>query len=125
MVRRTRPGMTGQDTKAAQQRGFFICTIICWAPEPPSASPRSKIRGDALVLPVAVPRRFRALRALKLLDRRLGVRLGSFSARFGLRKRALCRRRELLAFPTRFVRCRQWSIFAHRKFPARYSGLGL
>src|ERR1700682_2614431 len=48
----------------------------------------SKIRGDALVLPVAVSGRFWAFRALKFLRHRLGVGFRAFSVRFGLWARA-------------------------------------
>src|SRR5258708_24653073 len=62
---------------------------------------RSEIRGDALVLPIAVPRGFRTLRTLKLLRHwpRTGFR--GLPARFGLGKRALRSRRQRLAFPLR------------------------
>src|SRR5258708_26847565 len=58
----------------------------------------SKIRGDALVLPIAVSCRFRAFRALKFLGRGLGVCFRGFSPCFGLGERAFGRRRQRLSF---------------------------
>ena len=57
-----------------------------------------EIRGDALVLPIAIAGRLRPLRALELLGRRLGVCRGGLPARFGFGERALGRRRERFAF---------------------------
>src|SRR6266403_5629848 len=62
---------------------------------------RSKIRGDAFVLPVAIAGRFRSLRTLKLFCQRPSICFRCFPARFGLGERALCRRRQLLAFRRR------------------------
>src|SRR6202171_6112628 len=58
----------------------------------------SKIRGDALVLPVAIAGRLRALRALNFPGQGLSVGFGSPPSRFGLGERALRRRRQRLAF---------------------------
>jgi hypothetical protein len=56
----------------------------------------SKIRGDALGLPIAIARRFRTFRALELLLARCGVGFGGFSSRLGFGERALrCRRKWL------------------------------
>src|SRR5258705_67690 len=57
----------------------------------------SKIRGDALVLPIAVACRFGALRTLDLLLRRLGVGRGQLPPLLGFGKRALRSRGERLA----------------------------
>ena len=57
----------------------------------------SEIRGDTLVLPVAVTRRFRTFRAVIFLGRGFAIRRGRLPARFGLGERAFCRGRQRLS----------------------------
>src|SRR5229473_5252814 len=101
MVRRTRPGISGYK-KPRSPRGFLFEESHVYRSSGSGGARRLKIRCDSLVLPVAVPRGFRALRTLELFCRRLNVGLGGFSARFGFGERALGRRRERLAW---FGRC--------------------
>ena len=64
----------------------------------PGKARASKIRGDAVPLPVAIAGRFRALRTLKLLLLRGGAGIGGLAARLGFGERALGGWRQLLAF---------------------------
>src|SRR5260370_10610557 len=57
----------------------------------------SKLRGDALGLPIAIARRFRTFRALELLLARRGVGFSGFSPRLRFGERALRRRRQWLS----------------------------
>src|SRR6266849_1217699 len=92
------PGPESRDTKSRAHRAAFCLRNHMFIDRVGNRGARSsKIRGDALVLPVAVPRGFRALRTLELFCRRLNVGLGGFSARFGFGECALGRRRERLA----------------------------
>src|SRR5713101_7079367 len=93
------PGPESRDTKSRAHRAAFCLRNHMFIDRVGNRGARSsKIRGDALVLPVAVPHGFRALRTLELFCRRLNVGLGGFSARFGFGERALGRRRERLAW---------------------------
>ena len=58
----------------------------------------SKVRGDALVLPIAVARRFRPFRPLQFPGHRMRVGLGGLAAGFRFGERALRGRRQRLAF---------------------------
>src|SRR5580704_19325189 len=99
------PGMTKE--KAAPTARLF-CFLA------------SKIGRDALVFPVAIAGRFRALRPLELLRDRLGGGLRRLPARFGLRKRTLGRRRKLFALRFGWGRCRPCRIISHSSSPALY-----
>src|SRR5690348_2935623 len=57
----------------------------------------SEVRGDTLVLPIAIARRLWPFRSLKFLRHRLGSGGSHLSPRFGFGKRALGGRREHLA----------------------------
>ena len=65
-------------------RHSWTCVFAC-----PGMTIDSKIRGDALVLPIAIAGRLRSLRALEFLGRRLSVGRGRLPARFGFGERAL------------------------------------
>ena len=73
------PGMS-RNEKPRMMRGFLV----------------SEIRRDALVLPIAIARRLRPLRALKFLRHRLGIGGRGLAARLGFGERALRRRRQRL-----------------------------
>ena len=90
--------------RGAQPRLPVVYSLIwghysrCWIqlPDPARDYPASEIRGDALVLPIAITRGFRTLGALIFLLRRPGVGRGLPSPFLGFGKRPLCRRRQWL-----------------------------
>jgi len=122
------PGQCSGKT-TAPARAVRIYSSVCMHIPRPSGTAgigkvsrrRLKIRGDTFVLPVAVPRRFRALRTLELFCRLLGAGLGGFPARFGFGERALGRRRQLLARFGRWGRGRPRSIVRHLRVSSHRS----
>ena len=88
--------------------------------------PPSKIRGDTLVLPIAISGRLRTLLTPGFLGRRLGIRRRGLPSRFGFGERALGRRCQGLSFRYRCGRRWPCGIVGHRKnSSAQFNGLGI